>query len=105
MANKTSKTNKTDRTNKPAADKSAGAYPRIIAIDADGKAARMTTRHINAALEQCASSHDWSFLRDRQPLVLSAPVTGTALAVVLASLALVCALCLGLLRSGYKIRH
>ncbi len=29
----------------------------------------------------------------------------TALAVVLASLALVCALCLGLLRSGYKIRH
>lgn len=49
---------------------------------ADGKAARMTTRHINAALEQCASSHDWSFLRDRQPLVLSAPVTGSALAVV-----------------------
>lgn len=29
----------------------------------------------------------------------------TALAVVLASLALVCALCLELLRSGYKIRH
>lgn len=49
---------------------------------ADGKAARMTTRHINAALEQCASSHDWSFLRDRQPLVLGAPVTGSALAVV-----------------------
>lgn len=48
---------------------------------ADGKAARMTVRHVNAALEHVACSHDWSFLRDRQPLVLSAPVTGSALAV------------------------
>ena len=49
---------------------------------ADGKAARMITRHVNAALEQVASSHEWSFLRDRAQIALEAPATGSALGVV-----------------------
>lgn len=49
---------------------------------ADGKAARMITRHVNAALEQVASSHEWSFLRDRAQVALEAPATGVALGVV-----------------------
>jgi hypothetical protein len=52
---------------------------------ADGNALRRMTRVINAALDQVASGHDWSFYRDQATLVLEASVTGAALGVVLGS--------------------
>ena len=50
MANKTNKTNKTDKTNKTVADRSAGTYPRIVAIDAEGKAARVRAERLEIEL-------------------------------------------------------
>lgn len=47
MANKT---NRTDRTNQAAARKSAGTWPRIIAVDADGKAARIRAERLEIEL-------------------------------------------------------
>lgn len=48
---------------------------------ADSSALRRFTRIVNAALEQVAHSHDWSFLRDQAAVVLDASVAGTALSV------------------------
>ena len=47
MANKT---NRTDKTNQAAARKSAGTWPRIIAVDADGKAARIRAERLEIEL-------------------------------------------------------
>lgn len=63
---------------------------RRYAIDqmsdaADGKALRIVTRAINAALEQCSNAHEWSFYRDQTTVPIEAVVTGAALGVVLAS--------------------
>lgn len=53
-----------------------------LADAADGKALRVFTRVINAALDAVSEAHDWSFYRDQATITLSASVSGVALAAV-----------------------
>lgn len=56
------------------------SYAADMAADAaDGKAARVILRHVNAALRRVSNAHDWSFYAARYVIPLDVGVAGSAL--------------------------